>query len=83
MDSVRKNAERSTAPKSKSTRKKLISICSCCHKNLEGESLWQRLKILPRDHSSKALSHGLCPACYEEQRAAYRKFKAHRAVHHS
>ncbi len=58
--------------------KVVIPICSCCKKIHVNKKSWQQLDIHLSEYSDAALSHGLCPNCYEEQRIELMKFKSRR-----
>jgi sigma-B regulation protein RsbU (phosphoserine phosphatase) len=43
----------------------LIPICSYCKKARKDSHYWQRLDEFLQDQPDLQLSHGICPACYE------------------
>ncbi|MEQ1730930.1 MAG: PAS domain-containing protein [Vicinamibacterales bacterium] len=47
--------------------KGIIPICSFCKKIRDDKQSWQHLEKYISDHSEAMFSHGLCPACFEEQ----------------
>ncbi len=56
--------------------KRIIPICSCCHKIHVDKKFWKQLEMPLAVDVDAALSHGLCPGCYEEQRREFIKFKS-------
>lgn len=47
--------------------KGIIPICSYCKKIRTDEESWQQLETYISAHSDALFSHGVCPACLEEQ----------------
>lgn len=47
--------------------KGIIPICSYCKKIRDDKEIWQQLETYISDHSDALFSHGICPACSEEQ----------------
>jgi DNA-binding response OmpR family regulator len=45
----------------------ILSICMFCKKIRTGDDAWQQLEGYISAHTDALFSHGLCPACYEEQ----------------
>ena len=54
----------------------IIPICSCCNKVYIDNKSWQQLELSHSKYSAAALSHGLCPKCFEDQRTEFMKFKS-------
>ncbi|HVP27872.1 MAG TPA: PAS domain-containing protein [Myxococcota bacterium] len=48
----------------------LLPICGSCKKIRDDRGYWQRIEQFLADHSGAQFSHGLCPACAEELKAA-------------
>lgn len=47
--------------------KGIIPICSFCKKIRTDEESWQQIETYISAHSDALFSHGLCPACFDEQ----------------
>jgi DNA-binding response OmpR family regulator len=47
----------------------LLPMCAWCKKIRNDSNYWQQLEVYISEHSEAQFSHGICPACYEEQRA--------------
>ncbi|NVN99902.1 MAG: hypothetical protein HXX17_11300 [Geobacteraceae bacterium] len=45
----------------------IIPICMYCKKIRDDKNSWQQLEKYITDHSEALFSHGMCPACEEEQ----------------
>jgi sigma-B regulation protein RsbU (phosphoserine phosphatase) len=45
----------------------LIPICSYCQKVRDGADYWGRVDTYIRERTGARFSHGVCPACYDEQ----------------
>ncbi|HEY3286353.1 MAG TPA: hypothetical protein VGJ96_04435 [Gemmatimonadaceae bacterium] len=45
----------------------ILSICSYCKKVRTSDDAWQQVEHYVTDHSDVVFSHGICPACYEDQ----------------
>jgi hypothetical protein len=50
------------------TLKGIIPICMFCKKIRDDKEIWQQLETYITNHSDAFFSHGMCPACAEEQR---------------
>lgn len=61
--------------------KVIIPICSCCNKIHVDNNSWQQLEIHLSEYSDAALSHGLCPNCYAEQKNEFMKYKSKRTAY--
>ena len=48
----------------------LLSICSFCKRIRDGET-WVRLEKYVAERFDTALSHGICPSCFEEHYPGY------------
>ena len=44
----------------------LLVVCSSCRKIRVDEHLWEQLDEYVSEHSLAAISHGICPACFEQ-----------------
>jgi DNA-binding response OmpR family regulator len=44
-----------------------LSICMFCKKIRTDDDAWQQLERYISEHTDAVFSHGLCPACFEEQ----------------
>lgn len=51
--------------------RRLLSICSACKKVRSGEQTWLSLEGYFKERWNIDFSHGLCPDCYEIQKAAW------------
>ncbi|MDA0321527.1 MAG: hypothetical protein O2923_02255 [Verrucomicrobia bacterium] len=47
--------------------KGMLAVCSYCRKIRIEESAWEELESLLSDHSTIALTHSICPECYEKE----------------
>ena len=54
----------------------IIPICMYCKKIRDDQNSWNQLEQYITDHSEAKFSHGLCPACAEEQMALLKKGQA-------
>jgi CheY-like chemotaxis protein len=45
----------------------MIPMCSYCHKVRDGADFWERVDTYINARTGARFSHGICPACYEEQ----------------
>jgi len=55
--------------------KGIIPICSYCKKIRDDKESWQQLETYISDHSDALFSHGICPACQEEQMKIIEAYK--------
>jgi hypothetical protein len=44
----------------------MLTVCSYCRKIRIENSAWEQMEDYLVDHSLAALSHGVCPACFEK-----------------
>jgi len=44
----------------------LLTVCSSCRKIRVDENLWEQLDEYVSEHSLAAISHGICPTCFEQ-----------------
>jgi hypothetical protein len=44
----------------------MLTICSYCHKVRIERRAWEQMEDYIADHSLAALSHGVCPTCFEK-----------------
>lgn len=44
----------------------LLTVCSSCRKIRVDEHMWEQLDEYVSEHSLAAISHGLCPTCFEQ-----------------
>jgi DNA-binding response OmpR family regulator len=51
----------------------IIPICSYCKKIRNEENSWEQMEVYISDHSEALFSHGICPACCNEQLAYLKK----------
>jgi phosphoserine phosphatase RsbU/P len=49
--------------------KRLIPICAYCHKIHTGSDYWQRFESYIQQQTGSKFSHGMCPECFETQKA--------------
>ena len=49
------------------TLKGILPICCSCKKIRDDEGYWQQVEHYITEHSRATFSHGICPACYEEE----------------
>jgi len=49
---------------------KLLPICSTCKKIRDKDGTWSEVEVYISNHSESDFSHGICPACIEDVRAA-------------
>lgn len=47
--------------------RELIPICMDCKKIRNGEDFWHTIESFLSTHAGIALSHGLCPSCFEKR----------------
>jgi len=47
--------------------KGMLAVCSYCRKIRIDESAWKELESILSDHSAIALTHSICPDCYEKE----------------
>jgi hypothetical protein len=43
----------------------MLTVCSYCHKIRIEKRTWEQMEDYLADHSLAALSHGVCPECFE------------------
>ncbi len=48
---------------------RLVPICSICRKVRDAQESWLRVESYFKEHWNLDFSHGLCPECYEKERA--------------
>lgn len=53
----------------------IIPICMYCKQIRDDHNSWQKLEKYLSEHSEALFSHGICPACADEQRQALRGLK--------
>ena len=46
--------------------KGIIPICSYCKKIRDDEGCWHQMEVYIKKHSDANFSHGICPACFQE-----------------
>jgi len=80
IDFVCKRNRRMAPVRVKKANKRVISICSCCQKVQNEQKAWHQAETQLDQTSAAGFSHGLCPSCYEEQRAAFRKVRPRRTL---
>ena len=78
IDFFRKHNRRKATGQDAEEGHLLIPICSCCQRIQDDEQSWRQAEVHLKEVSPANFSHGLCPACYEDQRAAFRKIKPQR-----
>ena len=80
IDFILKHDGRQSPYEEEKKPKLVIPICSCCKKIHVGK-FWKQLELRLIKDSDTALSHGLCPNCYEEQRLEFMRFKARKTLY--
>ena len=50
----------------------LLPICSWCKRIRDDKGYWSQVEAYIREHTGADFTHGICPACYEKQRAKRR-----------
>lgn len=53
----------------------IIPICMYCKKIRDAQQSWHQLETYISNHSEAQFSHGMCPACAEEQMEIIRNLK--------
>ena len=48
----------------------IVTVCAKCHKVRVDEDAWQQIEVYVGNLQPVRFSHGLCPACYEDELAA-------------
>ena len=56
--------------------RKLLRICSKCHKVMVSEESWQRIEDYISDRSLMSFTHGLCPQCHDEMISVIKERKS-------
>lgn len=74
LEFIRKRDKRSAAPDKERVATDLVSVCCCCDKVLETRTSLQSREMSRYARKGRLLSHGLCPDCYEDQLAEFRRF---------
>jgi phosphoserine phosphatase RsbU/P len=46
--------------------KRLLPICSYCHRVRDDKQFWQDIQTYLRKHNLTDFSHGICPECYDK-----------------
>ena len=47
----------------------LLPICAWCKRIRDDTGYWSQVEAYIREHTGADFTHGICPACYEKQRA--------------
>lgn len=71
-DVARKYASDPNPHRVKSPLVGIVSVCCCCKQVLDSCKGQTRIALAGQDANAPVISHGLCPACYEEQLIAFR-----------
>ena len=50
----------------------LLPICAWCKRIRDDKGYWSQVEAYIREHTGADFTHGICPACYEKQRAKRR-----------
>jgi len=58
------------------TLRGLLPICSYCKKIRVDTGSWQQIEVYLKAHTEAEFSHGICPACVENQLTELRNRKA-------
>jgi hypothetical protein len=53
------------------TLKGLVPICSYCKRIRNDEGFWRQLELVLAEHTEAKFSHGICPECAEQVKAAW------------
>jgi GAF domain-containing protein len=48
------------------TLREMIPMCAWCRKVRDDKEFWHNVEVYLRDHAGVAVSHGICPECFEK-----------------